>query len=189
MTLTMISKWWYFFHDEWMRRGEDYLRKIVGGWHWRKLRISPEFIWDHERRYHHQNHCHHLHHHRCHSLTVKGTFICCAVTPSLSYCHLCHHYSSQDNCIFYCHYNLWNSVYIILRHHSLEWFEASKSLSEGIIQSLFLPMHFSHHHRRLLPPCVWLKGGEFRVNYWEAERGDNVLGGSEKGGIWLMRGS
>ena len=111
MTLTMISKWWYFFHDEWMRRGEDYLRKIVGGWHWRKLRISPEFIWDHERRYHHQNHCHHLHHHRCHSLTVKCTFICCAVTPSLSYCHLCHHYSPQNNCIFYCHYNLWNSHY------------------------------------------------------------------------------
>ena len=106
MTLTMISKRWYFFHDEWMRRGEDYLRKIVGGWHWRKLRISPEFIWDHERRYHHQNLCHHLHHHRCHSLTVKCTFICCAVTPSLSYCHLCHHYSPQNNCIFYCHYNL-----------------------------------------------------------------------------------
>ena len=71
------------FRDEWMRRGEDYLRKIVRRWQRRKLRISPEFIWDHEhqryQRHYHQNL--HIQHHQAPTSTFQKVTL--SSSPSL----------------------------------------------------------------------------------------------------------
>ena len=140
MTMELIQMVIFFHDDEWMRRGEDYLRKIVQRWHRRKLRISPEFIWNYPR-----------HHHQYYLLCQK--FIVILMSP------FTYTFTNDEK----------NSVSVLNSscHHSLRIFLIIA------ITSL----------------CVWLRGGEFRVNYWEAERGQCTRGTSGGGGeVHRVRG-